>query len=63
MHFDVWLALPRATGNVPFYRCPIPGPGKLPLEHAEGKGNDKMSVISKGSASQVKTSEFRLLTV
>lgn len=39
------------------------GPGKLPLQHAEGKGNDKLSVISKGSVSQLKTSEFRLLTV
>lgn len=53
-----------AAGDVRFYRrCTMPSPGKLPLEHAEGKGNDKMSVISKGNVSQRKPSEFRLLTV
>lgn len=41
----------------------MPSPGELPLEHAEGKGNGKMSVISKGSVSQRKPSEIRLLTV
>lgn len=49
MHFDVWQTWPRAVGHIRFYRqCPMPGPGKLPIEYAEGKGNDKMSVISKG---------------
>lgn len=61
MYFDVWLALPHAAGDVRFYRrWPMPGPAKLPLEHVEGKGNDKMSVISKRSVSP---SEFKLLTV
>lgn len=64
MHFDVWLTWPRAVGHIRFYiQCPMPGPGKLPVEYAEGKRNDKLSVISKGSVSQLETSEFRLLTV
>lgn len=64
MHFDVWLALPSAAAVSGFIDdVPCLALENCLSQHAEGKGNDKLSVISKGSVSQLKTSEFRLLTV